>query len=164
MTMLPFEELLSGLSKRTFGRTTLYSMVDFDTRLQSLKEDAIVLQEDLLLTPFYTIDGRYELYIYELSVIIVEKKRTYNEFIKDFTSRDRVDDVSVETYERMKHCYFELYKGEPLQKSVLTQYTKYVLNNEDIKETINDVFTRPYNKPEKGFAGFEKEGLFFAVY
>lgn len=162
--MLTFEELLDGIPEITRGRETLYSMVNFDKRLQSLKEDEILLQKDLFLTPFYVQTGCYELYIYDLNVMIVDKKRSRDELIKDVAHRDRIEDVSVEAYERIKRCYFELYIGEPLHKGALTQYTSYILDNKDIKETVNDVFTRPYNRPEEGFSGFKKEGLFFAVY
>ena len=98
-----------------------------------LKTDFRIEMEECMITPYYIQDNkRMELYQYEFCCT---GEFDFEEYILKLTGKEKIEDVSEEILCLRKKCFSTC--DEP---NGLTDFLKFVFENETLKEEIKQVF------------------------
>ena len=102
---MEIEKLLDAIPCCAFGNETLYNALEFEKKLH--EQDAYFEVENVLVTPFYVDPGmrwRYEMYEYELNIVISDCESFENYAMKFFSTLN-LEDVEKKYLDRLKQCY-----------------------------------------------------------
>lgn len=98
-----------------------------------LKTNFRIEMEECLITPYYIQDNkRMELYQYEFCCT---DEFDFEEYILKLTGKEKIEDVSKEIFYLRKNCFSTCYEPDRL-----TDFLKFVFENETLKEEIKQVF------------------------
>lgn len=98
-----------------------------------LKTNLKIEMEECIITPYYIQDNkRMELYQYEFCCT---GEFDFEEYILKLTGKEKIEDVSEEILCLRKNCFSTC--NEP---NWLTDFLKFVFENETLKEEIKQVF------------------------
>ena len=149
---MEIEKLLDAIPCCAFGNETLYNALEFEKQLH--EQDAYFEVENVLVTPFYVDPGmrwRYEMYEYELNIVISDCESFENYAMKFFSTLN-LEDVEKKYLDRLKQCYIGAKNNDniliPLQ-----HYIEFILHGKDIQADYQEYFGE-----------YSAENVFIAVY
>lgn len=145
--------ILETLPCTTVSNEKMYNLSQFETALeQDINE--LYKAEELIVTPFYVTGKRmYELYAFELKLMIVEEEEGRKLFIKS-CGKSQMDEIPIEVMRRHENCTIELPLGsQSFPKTKLLAYINYLKTAEEVqKEIVSSV------------GSFDLNNLYFEIY
>ena len=148
-------ELLDKVPSFAFGNEIVYQACAFEKLLQQI--DCCREDKTILLKPFYIHQNPvqiYEIYEYELRLIITETQ-TFENFAQDFFSSYDLDEVEQGCLARLKKCYIGAKKNDDILIP-LRQYFDYILRGKGIRSEYLQTFGE-YDEDKVYFDYFESE-------
>lgn len=143
---------LTKMMERTNGEV-FYNLVAFRNQLEKLNKNNLSVTE-CIITPYYIHNGYlYELYEYELSVSLTDK-RDFHQYLLKRTGRKEVKEIPDEIVNLHRECHIEVLKNDcrlPIKR--LQQYIDFLCSS---KELISQV--------HKVFGTFQYDDLWFSFY
>ena len=151
--MQRLQSIIESIETIKISNEKLYNMVELREQIAKLTDSEIMV-DDCILIPYYVNHGKmYELYEYELSIDIVEKK-DFNKYLLKLTGKKAIDEIPVSVIERQKKCHMEIFKEEQnLGKPIMENYLKFIMNSSELQSQVIQVFGK-----------FAKEKLHFEIY
>ena len=139
--MFTLSDIVDGTKKvkRTNGEV-FYNLVDFRNQLGKLNDDNLAATECIII-PYYIFNGDlYELYEYELSVILTDKK-DFCQYLLKKTGRKSVEEISGNIVNLQRECHIEVMKNDGrLSVKRVQQYIDYLCSAEEMISQVRKVF------------------------
>ncbi len=133
-----FQELIGIMDRKpsTIGTPgegeVRYSLLDLQREVRSAEGEFLVLDDEMLLTPFYVDEGTYELYFFDMNLCFTEKEKdrratasepghSWSDEISDNLTRYETSEEHPVVPKDVLDRYFEFLKRSYLVRSEVVQ-------------------------------------------